>query len=177
MSDHVREKAVDAADLLNDFIGDLVGATNLLRCWNTKFQQGEVPESTMVNVQKICISHLVLTLHKFVEFYDRFLSIIPLEHRNACKALRSKIKEKEIEEFRHKCIGHIWDKDQKRPLMQSEIMDRLTRIAGDDMPGFLNWITTPTADQFPSTVVSIVDTVREELMSKYSISPGEFIQR
>ena len=72
MTDQVREKAVHAADTLTDFIGDFVGGTALLREWATDFKAGRVPETVMVNVQKIRVSHLVLGLSKFVEFYKRF---------------------------------------------------------------------------------------------------------
>ena len=67
MTDQVREKAVHAADTLTDFIG----GTALLREWATDFKAGRVPEMVMVNVQKIRVSHLVLGLSKFVEFYKR----------------------------------------------------------------------------------------------------------
>jgi hypothetical protein len=74
-------------------------------------------------------------------------------------------------------VGHIWDNEQQRPLIHSEIKTRLAQLTGGDMPGFLNWLNNPTADEFPSTVVGIVETVRDALMSEYSISPDEFIDR
>ena len=66
MTDPLREKAVHAVDTLNDLVGDLVGGTMLFREWDMQFKAGRVPEMLMVNVQKICISHLVLGLCKFV---------------------------------------------------------------------------------------------------------------
>jgi hypothetical protein len=94
MTDQVREKAVHAVDTLNDFIGDLIGGTMLLRYWDIEVRAKRSPEILMVNVQKICVSHLVLALCKFVEFYDRFHQVIPLEHRKTCKALVREIKQK-----------------------------------------------------------------------------------
>jgi hypothetical protein len=177
MTDQNRETAVHAADTLTDLVGDLGGGTNLFRYWITQFQQGHLPEILMVNVQKICVSHLVLALCKFVEFHQRFHQIIPSEHRQTCKALLREIHRKGAVEFRNKCVGHIWDNEQQRPLIHSEIMMRLDRLTGGDMPGFLNWINNPTSSEFPSTVVRIVETVRDALMSEYSISPDEFIHR
>jgi hypothetical protein len=175
-SDQDRETAVHAAAILNDFIGDLVGATMLFRHWDNQFRKGHIPSDVMVNVQKICISHLVLTLCKFEEFHERFNRVIPSQHSKACKALRREIKTKRVVEFRNKCVGHIWDKKQQRPLLHSEIMTCLAQLTGGDIAGFLNWIN-PTANELPSDVVSIVETVRDALMSDYSISPDEFIQR
>jgi hypothetical protein len=177
MTDQARKKAVHAADTLTDFIGDFVGGTALLRQWATDFKAGRVPETVMISVQKICLSHLVLALSKFTEFYKRFKQVIPSEHLGTCKALAAEIKRKGVVEFRNKCVGHIWDDDQQRPLVHSEIMTRLARLTGDDMYGFLNWINNPETNEFPSTVVSVVETVRDALASKYSISPGEIINR
>jgi len=177
MTDQVREKAVHAVDILNDFIGDLIGGTNLLRHWVGEVQAGRCPQSTMLNVQKICVSHLVLTLCKFVEFYNQFKQVIPQEHQNRCKALVGEINRKGVVKFRHKCVGHIWDEDQDRPLIHSEIKTRLDQITDGDMPGFLTWINNPESNEFPSDVVSIVDTVRKALVAKYSVSPGEIIDR
>jgi hypothetical protein len=160
MTDKVREKAVHAADTLNDFIGDLIGGTMLFREWDTQFRAGRVPETLMINVQKICVSHLVLGLCKFMEFYKRFHQVIPSEHLETCKALVSAINRKGVAEFRNKSVGHIWDKEKQRPLIHSEIMMRLARLTGGDMSGFLNWINNPKTNEFPSTVVSVVETVR-----------------
>jgi hypothetical protein len=158
-------------------IGDLGGGTMLCRYWITKFQQEHLPESLMVNVQKICVSHLVLALCKFVEFHQRFHQLIPSEHRKTCKALLRDINRKGAVQFRNKCVGHIWDNEQQRPLIHSEIMTRLDRLTGGDMPGFLNCINNLASNEYPSTVISIVETLRDALMSQYSISPDEIINR
>ena len=177
MTDQVREKAVHAADVLTDFIGDFVGGTALLHEWATDFKSGRVPQMVMINVQKICVSHLVLSLSKFAEFYKRFNQVIPSEYLGTCKALAAEIRRKGVVEFRNKCVGHIWDNEHNRPLIHSEIMARLALLTDDDMSGFLNWINDPKNNEFPSTVVSVVETVRDALVSKYSISPDEIIHR
>ena len=177
MTDQKQETAVHAADALTDLIGDLGSGTKLFRYWITKFQQEHLPELLMVNVQKICVSHLVLALCKFVEFHQRFHQLIPSEHQQTCKALLRDINRKGAVQFRNKCVGHIWDNEQQRPLIHSEIMTRLDRLTGGDMPGFLNWINNLTSNEYPSTVISIVETMRDALMSQYSISPDEIINR
>jgi len=175
-NEQTRKAAVDAVDILNDFIGDLVSGTMLFRYWINESQQGHIQPALMITIQKICISHLVLALSKFTEFYQRFLWIIPLKHRQACKTLLNEIDRKGVVDFRNKCVGHIWDNDQQRPLMNSEIMTRLDRLTDGDMIGFLNWIN-PTPNELPSSVVRIVETVRDDLTSDYSISPNDFLQR
>jgi hypothetical protein len=61
--------------------------------------------------------------------------------------------------------------------MHSEIMARLGRLTDGDMSGFLDWINNPKSNQFPSTVISVVETVRDALMSEHSIAPDEIINR
>lgn len=177
MTREPRDYAVHAVDTLNDFVGDFVGGVMLFREWEIQFKDGRVPEMLMVNVQKICLSHLVLGLCKFVEFYERFRTVIPSEHRDVCKALVSEIKQKGVVEFRNKCVGHIWDKSLDRPLIHSEIMTRLLKLTGGNMSVFLDWVNNPKGNTFPSTVVSIIETVRDTLMTQYSITQDEIINR
>ena len=73
--------------------------------------------------------------------------------------------------------GPFWDNEQQRPLIHSEIMARLARLTGGDMSGFLNWINNPNGNEFPSTVVSVVETVRDALMLEYSVLADEIIHR
>src|ERR1700731_2809347 len=93
--------------------------------WDAQFHEGRVNENLMVTVQKICLSHLVLGLYKFHEFYRRFRAVIPPEYRDKCKGLVREIEQKGVIDFRKKYVAHIWDKDNQRPLVHPEIMDRL----------------------------------------------------
>ena len=177
MSQPSRLRATHAADTLNDFVGDFVSGVMLLREYDAHYRAGRIKLPLMVTVQKICLSHLILSLCKFTEFYDRFKSVIPPEHVDTCKKLVRTITDKGVKEFRNKCVGHIWDKDSGRPLLNSEIMDRLNRMIDLDIEAFLKWINDPKANDYPATVVSIVETVRNALMVKYSLSPDEIINR
>ena len=172
-----RATAVHAVDTLNDFVGDFVSGVMLLREYDVQYRVGKAPLPLMVTVQKICLSHLVLSLAKFVEFYKRFRQIIPSEHRDVVKGLVRSINQKGVVEFRNKCVGHIWDTEEGRPLVHSEIMARLGRMTGNDFDGFLKWINDPKGNTYPATVVSIVETVRGTLMAQYSIASDEVINR
>jgi hypothetical protein len=177
MSKPQRAIAVDAADTLTDFVGDFVSGVMLLREYGARYQAGSAIPPLMVSVQKICLSHLLLSLAKFVEFYDRYHKIIPSQHRDVAKGLARSIKQKGIVYFRNNCVGHIWDKDQGRPLVHSEILNRLRQMTGGDFDAFLKWINDPTGNIFPTTVVSIVETIRDDLMAQHSIAPDSFIKR
>lgn len=177
MSGSDRAAAVHAVDTLNDFVGDFVSGVMLLREYDAQYRAGKATLPLMVTVQKICLSHLVLNLVKFVEFYERFHQIVPSEHRDVVKGLVRCINQKGIIDFRNKCVGHIWDTDQGRPLLHSEIMVRLERMTENDLGGFLKWVNDPKGNTYPATVVSIVETVRDALMVHHSIAPDEVINR
>lgn len=173
----MRVRAVYATDTLNDFVGDFVSSVMLFREWDAQFKAGRVRQETMVTVQKICLFHLVIGLSKFDEFYRRFRQVIPLEHRDVCKGLVHDLKQKGVIDFRNKCVAHIWDDDHQRPLVHSEIIARFDRITGGNISSFLDWINDPRGNTYPSTVVSIVETVRDALMARYCITFNEFINR
>lgn len=173
----MRIQAVYAADTLNDFVGDFVSGVMLFREWDAQFKAGRVTEDLMITVRKICLTHLVLGLSKFEEFYRRFNRVIPSEYRVACKGLVREIEQKGVIDFRNKCVAHIWDDDHERPLVHSEIMARLDHMTGGNIPAFLDWINNPRDNTYPSTVVSIVETVRDKLMEQYCITFDEFVNR
>jgi hypothetical protein len=131
-----RTTAVYAVDTLNDLIGDFVSGVALLREYDAQVRAGKKSPLLMVTVQKICLFHLVLSLTKFTEFHERFHQVIPSEHRDVVKGLLRSINQKGVRDFRNKCVGHIWDNDQGRPLIHSEIMARSRPRAGRVQKGY-----------------------------------------
>ena len=172
-----RQLAIDAVDILNDFIGDLITGVMVFREYREYYRKGEMSLSTMVPIQKMCFSHLVLTLAKWLEFYDHYNKILPDGSKEICRSLNKKIRGKNIRGFRNTCIGHIWDKKLNRPLMQSEIMSKLKDITGEKADDFLKWINDPPNNQYPETVVSVVEEIRDSLVQEYGIIPSEVIDR
>jgi hypothetical protein len=172
-----RAAAVDAADVLNDFIGDLITGVMLLRENSAQHQQGKIPLNMMIPIQKMCLSHLVLALAKFDEFWKHYQKLVPQKHRNDCLAILKILRDRKVIDFRNRCVGHIWDKKQNRPLAHTEVMNALAVIMEPNITDFLNWINNPTSNIYPSTVVSVVEAVRDDLMLAYEIQPDEFVNR
>ena len=175
MNQSNRLRAIQAADTLNDFVGDFVSGVMLLREYDAHHRVEKVSMPLMVTVQKICLSHLILSLCRFREFYARFKNVIPEAHRDTCKKLVKTIEAKGVVHFRNKVVGHIWDKEKNRPLLNSEIMGRLNHMTDSNIGAFLVWLNDPKANIYPSTVVSIVETVRDSIMKEYGLSPDEII--
>ncbi len=172
-----RERAIDAIDILNDLLGDLVISGKVLQKFSRAHNQGHLNMEQMVSVQKMCLSNLILALTKWLEFYEHYHDLIPDEFREIVKKTNKTLNEKKVREFRNKCIGHIWDKPNKRPLVLSEIMHRLDNIVGGNMPDFLRWINNPNNNEYPNTLLSIVESLRDTLASNNEISPSEVIER
>lgn len=164
-----RELAVQAVGLLDGFIGDCVASVKILHDhYQHTTDNGEL--ETLIPVHKMCLSSLVLTLYKWLEFYDKYHIIIPNSVYNECRELTKELTRRRIYDFRHSCLGRIWDKKNNRPLYNSELIERLNSIAGDDLFNFLDWISHPHRNRFPETVVSIIETLRNELAASYCIA-------
>lgn len=175
MSNH--DRATDAVDLLNDFIGDLVTGVMAFREYDQQYRAGHIPWNMMVAIQKMCLSHLILTLAKWLEVHKRYHDIFSSDTAPVCRELNKEIRRREIPEFRNKCIGHIWDKNTGKPLLQSEIMERLGRVTDGSLWNFLAWLNDPNDNSYPNTVVGIVEKIRNDLASEYGLSPSDVIDR
>lgn len=172
-----REAAADAADLLNDLVGDFVTATNQLRLAIAQHASGALSLQEIVGIQKMCLSHLILACTKLVEVYERYHRVIPEEPRIQMKQLVSEFNRRGISNFRNKVAGHIWDKERGCPWRLSEIMEALVDMAGGDLGRFLSWANDPRNNAFPNTILSVVERARDDLMAAYGLSPDELINR
>lgn len=136
MKNLTRNDAVDATDILNDFVGDFVSGVMVLIEYRTILLNDPVQKDALIAIQKMCLSHLILTLYKWLEFYEKYHSLFEGELKNECKELTKIIKSRNIDTFRNKCVGHIWDKDKKRPMYNSEIDKYLNKIMLYDIEKF-----------------------------------------
>ena len=135
-----RDTAVDAVDVLNDLIGDLISATNVFVDYRQRLKSGQFRSDQMSAVQKMCFSHLALAFCKLLEFWEHYQALVPDAHRNVLKQLNAEIRRRGAKDFRNKVAGHIWDTKVQRPLRHSEIMARLERLVGKHADDFLSWI-------------------------------------
>lgn len=172
-----RERAVEAIDILNDFIGDCVASVNVFRDYWNALKDDASRQNMLVAVHRLCMSYLLVTLDKWLEFYDRYHGLIPSDLHDECKKLMKELRSRKIEDFRDTCIGHIWNKKTKRPLYSSEIDVALKQITKGDINGFLKWVNDPNNNVFPSTIVSIVETVRDRIAREHNIDYQEITSK
>ena len=168
-----RERAVEAFWILNDFVGDLIGATRAFEYFDTaKFKAGATDQVLRI-YNKMADSFLFVALAKWIEFYDRYHVVIPTDLRRVCEQLRNELDKRGVREFRNKVVGHIWSKKHGRPLLPKEIeeLDRkITRGAANE---FLRWVNDPNNNRFGATVVGTSETVRDAIKREWLLSEQE----
>ena len=69
MNPQNRTNAIDAADLLNDLVGDIITGVMVFREYNQQYRSGNIPLIMMSPIQKMCLSHIMLSLTKWVEIH------------------------------------------------------------------------------------------------------------
>lgn len=170
-----RERAVEAGRLLNSFLLDFVVGTRGLEIFDCPAIAPSVSRTAAIGLNRMAISHLVVSLAKWTEFYRRYRAILPADVRDACLALHDQIIARGIIDFRNTVVGHIIDDDTNRPLTSREIDERLERVIAGDREDFLRWINNPAANNFPRSVVAITEHVRDRLCREYGLRDEEIV--
>lgn len=177
MTDPERSSILDAIDVLNDLVNDLVAGTMVFENYQSRFTRGEFSQPGIVAVQKLCVSHLILGLNKICEFWKVFNHLVPAELRPEMKALVSELRSRGIKEFRNTVVAHVWDRKQRRTRTQTEAIAQLNQISANDPSGFLLWLNNPNDNAYPKTVVSILQTLRDHLQELHGVTTDEIFQR
>ena len=165
----MKEKAIEACRILNEFVLDLITGVKCIELFESPAVQAKASQETNLGMTRLCFFHLIITLSKWIEFYNKYQSLLPNKNRKVCKNLKKEIEKREIGLFRNKFVGHIWDKDCDRPLTKEESDAYIVKINGGDKAAFLGRINKLNAP-YPTTVVSISERVRDELEKQYSLT-------
>jgi hypothetical protein len=173
----MRARALQAYRLLNDLLLDLLVGHRSLEFYDSAAFQKALPRVMLTGMKRMAISHTIMTLAKWVEFYEKYSQVIPADVRAQCKTLAAEIREKRIRDFRNKVVGHIWDNESQRPLVREEIDSHLDRIFPHGRKAFMLWVNDPSKQEYPQTVVSIVERVRDHIAAEYAISDAEVFKR
>lgn len=159
-----------ACKLASDLALDLVSGTQL---YAKLLAVRPIDPLVRVGIDRVCLFHVIVTLSKWTEFYDRYKQVIPSDVRQEAKRLRNQIKRQGIPNFRNTVVGHIWDKKANRPLTNVEVDVRLNRMLGGEVPAFMRWVHEPGEDRFPETAVSVMSRVKDRLREEYDLELEE----
>lgn len=157
---------------------DLVFAIGFYRALQTPpFAKYNTTGVITLGANRILVSHILVSLHKVVELYERYRSVMPPEAANEMRVLRRELKARGVSEFRHKVVGHIWDSNRKRPLTAREVDDALDRVTKGSAEGlldrFLSWIANIEYPQRPNTVAGILNSTKDAIMREHRILAEE----
>jgi len=159
--------------LLNEFVGDLVIGSRAMGWLDAPALQPKVDHEFKLTMHRMCVWHVIATLSKWQEVYDCYHEVFPEDVRKASRDLRKELEKRGVRDFRNTVVGHILDKKTKKPISATDIDKKLNKIFNDSYDGFLLWVNNPAGNVFPTTVISIVEQIRDRLMQHYSITPAE----
>jgi len=168
-----RQDAIHAFHILNYFVGDLVAASQVRRLFQSPDVTSKVSSTTVACVNRMSLGYLFLTLDKWTEFYERFRHVIPDDCRSECKSLFKEVRRRKIKGFRNTFVGHIWDKKRGRPLTEIEIEAAVDAIVDGDQEAFSTWCNNHERNEYPDTVVSIVEHTRDRLREDFKLTQAE----
>ena len=171
-----RGRALDAARLLDRLLIDVVVGTRILDIFESQNSKNTIQPVVFHGMRRMSHSHTLLGLSKFIEFYKTYHDLIPPACRTPCKNMMKIIESKKIYDFRSKYVAHVIDEDTGRPLNLNELEDYIGAIFGQDETSFIRWVNDQK-NIFPTTVVSVLEKTRDEMMRENGISKGEMSQR
>jgi hypothetical protein len=163
----------EACRLANDIMLDLVNGTEVYRKLAPAIPSGPDAEPARIGLTRIALFHSAITLHKWLEYHDRYLSVIPDDLKPSSKTLRQDIERRGIRKFRNNVAGHIRDDDTGRPLTNDEVEKRVDGITGGDIAGFFEWINSATSNSVPTNVVAIIEQIKDRLIKDYNLRYDE----
>ena len=173
-----RQDALDACDVLNDFVGDFITSVMVFREYHGLTQRGKLTLQMMVPIQKMCLSNILLSLYKLEEFWKRYGRLVPELNVEAGKGVVREINRRKVADFRNHYAGHLFHRDTQRPLTTNQIGAAFGLIAPTGAEDFFKWINDPEAgNPYPSTVVSVCEVLRDALIAKFQITPEEVMSR
>ena len=170
----MRSRGIEAVRILNDFIADAVVGTRSVDLFDRLTKDRSLSEGTKVGMARMCYFHLILLLAKWVEFYEKYNSVIPADCVKECRALTKEIRKRQVPGFRNKYVGHVWNKDTNQPLSSKEISRYMEAVTKGDGAAFLLWVNDSKGNRYPNSVVSIISHVRDRLRVQYKIDREPF---
>ncbi len=170
-----RGRALDAARLLDRLLIDVIVGTRSLDIFERLNSKNTIHAVVFHGMRRMSHSHTLLGLSKLIEFYKAYNSLIPPACRIPCKNMMKIIESKKIYDFRSKYVAHVIDEDTGRLLNLNELEDYIDAIFGQDEMNFFKWVNDQK-NVFPTTVVSVLEKTRDEMMKENGISKREMSQ-
>lgn len=171
-----RTRAIEAYQIFNDLIGDIVVSTRTIEIFRCKNLKPIMTADYKIAATRFCVFQIVLSLNKILEFNSHYRSFVPNKMDDCWKNMIKEITSRGVKKYRNTLIGHIWNKQMKRPILKKEHDEFENQLYRGDFNGFLLWINNPNDNTFPKTVISIVETAKKEIAEDYKIDNSEIFE-
>jgi len=168
----MREKAIEATRLLNELMLDLMAGSRSIEIFELHVIASRMRPEVQLGLRRMALSHIFITLSKWLEFHGRYKTVIPEDMKDQCLVLKKEIEARGVREFRNKVAGHIYDDEKKRPLTLNETENHVAKILKGNRNSFLAWVNKVNAP-YPTSVVSIVEAVRDRIEKDHTLTQGE----
>ena len=172
-----RDKARDVFRLANYLGEDLIFGTRAhgLFCDLVEKSIHDKQKAAVMEVgfDRLCLFYVIMTLAKVCELYRTNTAILPPACRDDFKCLVKSIDERGILKFRNNVAGHLYDDTTKRPLTTVEVNSRVDAITQGNLQGFFLWVNNKKDNSYPTTVVSVVERVRDLLRDEHKFSADD----
>jgi hypothetical protein len=145
----------------------------IYKTFRQRLNAQSLPELGSIQVNRLCVFSAIIALDKWVEFYDRYAATFPKNCREAAKRLKKEVEEKGIPKFRDQVVGHVWSKDENRPLTPTEVEARFLRISPGGTDEFMRWVCDDGVAARGSSAASVVESVRDSLRVENDFSNSD----
>ena len=172
---NTRDRALDAARLVDRLLVDVVVGTRSLEIFERLNSRTTIHPVVFHGMRRMSHFQTLLGLSKFMEFYKAYHNLIAPECRTPCKNIIKIIESKRIYDFRSKYVAHVIDDDTGCPLDLNKLEKYIEGIFGEDETNFIRWVNDQK-NVFPTTVVSVLEKTRDEIMNQNKISKEEISQ-
>jgi hypothetical protein len=159
----------DACRALEYLIHDLIVAHQLYDFFADVGKDANVHSEAEKAVRRMYISHLLLALQKFSEFYGKYKWLLPEPHKAECRAIQRELTRRQVRDVRNTFIGHILDKKTNRPISNSDVDAAFNRATNNDLRAFLSWIHVSGNTASPATVVGALAAAQATLRKAHGI--------
>jgi hypothetical protein len=163
------------AKLLNTLLGDLSAARHAYQV--NDILKGHpaikgVGKDYWAVVNRSFIVHLVITLSKICEAYDRYGKHMPEEQRKQLKVATKEIKGRRVVDLRNRFCAHIHDKEKGRPVTKSELDEYMLALCGGDLAALVPWFWNVDGNPASQSIGGVIERCRDAVIKSYGLDPA-----
>lgn len=172
--EHRRSQAVFSVKVLNQIMGDIAAFRQGLVFvdFAHKIAGDKVDDNYFYSLNRMHWTFIGITLFKVIEVRNAYQKIMPKNEKRIINLLADELNSRKVNEFRNKFCGHILCRDSKTPISEERRDEMIGCLMGGTFEEFVDWLA-PSKDENSSSVIGMVQSVRNSIMRCYEITEDE----